>query len=241
MTDRSTALVTGANKGIGREIARGLGKLGYAVWLGCRDHARGEAAAAELSAEGLDARVLQLDVTDDDSVAAAARALGGQTDQLDALVNNAGIASGSREPPSQQPLADVKEIYETNVFGVMRTTQAFLPLLKASKAPRIVMVSSGLGSLERVSDPAWYAEVNVMGYNSSKSALNGAMMAFAKELGPLGFKVNAADPGYTATDLNNHQGPRHVSQAAVIAVQLATLPEDGPNGGFFDDEGVVPW
>ena len=241
MADRSTALVTGANKGIGLEIARGLGKLGYEVWLGCRDIGRGEAAAAGLSADGVQARVLQLDVTDDDSVASAARRLAGETDRLDALVNNAGIALGSYTPPSLQPLAEVRTIYETNLLGVIRTTQAFLPLLKASDAPRIVMMSSGLGSLARVSDPAWYAAINLLGYNSSKSALNGVAVAFAKELGPSGFKVNAADPGYTATDLNNHQGPRHVSQAAVVAVRLATLPTDGPNGGFFDDEGVVPW
>ena len=241
MADPSTALVTGANKGIGLEIARGLGRLGYHVWLGSRDAGRGEAAVAELKGEGLDVRALQIDVADDASVAAAAATLAKETDRLDALVNNAGISAGWG-PPSQDTIDSVRSLYEVNVFGAIRATHAFLPLLKASKAPRIVMISSSLGSLAWASDfQAPMAQVNLLGYNSSKSALNAVMVAFAKELDPLGFKVNAGCPGYTATDLNQHQGHRTPEQGAAIGVRLATLPDDGPNGGFFDDAGVVAW
>ena len=241
MTDRSTALVTGANKGIGLEIARGLGRLGYRVWVGSRDPARGEAVTAELQGEGLDARALQIDVSDDASVAAAAAALAEETSRLDALVNNAGISTGWG-PPSEDTIASVRAIYEVNVFGAIRAAHAFLPLLRASKSPRIVMISSSLGSLAWASDfDAPMAQVNLLGYNSSKSALNAVTVAFAKELSPLGFKVNAGCPGYTATHLNQHQGHRTPEQGAAIGVHLATLPDDGPNGGFFNDDGVVAW
>ncbi len=241
MAERSTALVTGANKGIGLEIARGLGRQGYAVWLGCRDFARGEAALAELKRDGLDARPLQIDVADEASVAAAAETLGRESDRLDALVNNAGIATGW-EGPSEETMDEVRAIYEVNVFGPIRTTKAFLPLLRASKAPRIVMMSSSLGSLTWASDfNAQNANVNLLGYNSSKSALNAVTVAFAKELGPLGFKVNAGCPGYVSTDLNQHQGHRTPEQGAAIAIRLATLGEDTPNGGYFNDEGRVAW
>ena len=241
MTERSTALVTGANKGIGLEIARGLGRLGYRVWVGSRDLGRGAAAVAALRREGLEAHALQIDVTDDASVAAAADALTRETDRLDALVNNAGISAGWG-PPSQDGVASVRALYEVNVFGAIRATHAFLPLLRASRSPRIVMISSSLGSLAWASDfEAPMAQVNLLGYNSSKSALNAVTVAFAKELDPLGFKVNAGCPGYTATDLNGHQGHRTAEQGAAIGVHLATLPEDGPNGGFFDDNGVVAW
>ncbi len=241
MADQSTALVTGANKGIGLEIARGLGRLGHRVWLGSRDLVRGEAAVAELKGEGLDVRALQIDVADDASVAAAADALARETDRLDALVNNAGISAGWG-PPSEDTIGSVRAIYEVNVFGAIRATHAFLPLLRASKAPRIVMISSSLGSLAWASDfGAPNAQVNLLGYNSSKSALNAVTVAFAKELGPQGFKVNAGCPGYTATDLNQHQGHRTPREGAAIGVRLATLQDDGPNGGFFDDAGVVTW
>lgn len=241
MANKQTALVTGANKGIGLEIARGLGRLGYAVWIGSRDEGRGEAAAEALLREGVDAQFLSLDVTDDRSVAAAAETLGREVDQLDALVNNAGISTGW-EPPSEDAITDVRAIYEVNVFGVIRATQAFLPLLKASSAPRIVMITSSLGSLAWASDfEAPMAHVNLLGYNSSKSALNAVTVAFAKELAPLGFKVNAGCPGYTATDLNQHTGTRTPEQAAAIGIRLATLPGDGPTGRFFDDEGAVAW
>ena len=241
MAERSTALVTGANKGIGLEIARGLGRLGYRVWVGSRDLDRGAAAVADLRSEGFEAQALRIDVTDDASVAAAAEALARETGRLDVLVNNAGVST-DWGPPSQDTIANVRAIYEVNVFGAIRATHAFLPLLRASRSPRIVMISSSLGSLAWASDfNAPMAQVNLLGYNSSKSALNAVTVAFAKELGPLGFKVNAGCPGYVATDLNQHQGHRTTEQGAAIGVHLATLPDDGPNGGFFDDAGVVAW
>ncbi len=241
MTNGKTALVTGANKGIGLEIARGLGRIGYAVWVGSRDEDRGETAAGALCRDGVDARFLSLDVTDIRGVAAAAEALGREVGHLDALVNNAGISNGWG-PPSGETMADVHAIYDVNVFGAIRVTQAFLPLLKASTAPRVVMISSSLGSLAWASDfEAPMAHVNLLGYNSSKSALNAVTVAFAKELAPLGFKVNAGCPGYTATDLNQHTGSRTTEQGAAIGIRLATLPDDGPTGGFFDDGGVVAW
>lgn len=241
MADQRTALVTGANKGIGLEIVRGLGRLGYKVWLGSRDARRGEAAAAELRREGLEVCALQIDVIDDASVSAAVATLANADGRLDALVNNAGVSTGWA-PPSQQTIEDVRGIYEVNVFGAIRATHAFLPLLKVSKAPRIVMISSSLGSLAWASDfGAPMAQVNLLGYNSSKSALNAVTVAFAKELDPLGFKVNAGCPGYTATDLNQHQGDRTPEEGAAIGVRLATLPNDGPNGRFFNDDGIVAW
>lgn len=239
MTDRRTALVTGANKGIGLAIARGLAARDHDVWIGCRDRDRGQAAATAL---GAGVRLLDLDVTDDANVAAAVAALGRQTGRLDVLVNNAGIAGRADLSPSQQPVGDVKAVYEVNVFGPVRVTQAFLPLLKASDRPRIVMMSSGLGSIANNSDPGWSAyATNLLGYNTSKTALNGITVALAKELGPLGFKVNAACPGYVATDLNGHRGPRSTEQGAVIAIRLATLDADGPNGGYFNEDGPLPW
>lgn len=244
MTDKRIALITGANKGIGKEIARQLGALGYIVLLGARDEQRGTAAADELIAQGIDARAVKLDVTSEASIQSAARHvasdLGGV---LDVLVNNAGIsidAYGS--PASATELETLRKTYETNVFGVFAVTKHFLPLLKASAAGRIVNMSSGLGSLTENSDPSGqYAGVKPLAYNSSKAALNMLTVIFAAELKDTPMKVNAADPGYTATDLNQHSGPRSVEQAATVAVHLATLPNDGPTGGFFDENGTVTW
>ena len=237
-----TALITGANKSIGFETARQLGSLGYRIWLGSRDHARGMAAAEWLSGEGHDVRCLDLDVTSQDSVTAAAGRVAKEDGTLDVLINNAGIPNGQREPPSQQTIDDVRTVYDTNVFGPIRVTQAFLPLLKAAGTATIVMVSSGLGSLGWLSDPTHpFYGVNLLGYNSSKSALNAVTLSFAKELAPFGIKVNAADPGYTATDLNGHSGYRTVEQAATGIVWLAGLDEGGPTGGFYFDGEVVPW
>jgi NAD(P)-dependent dehydrogenase (short-subunit alcohol dehydrogenase family) len=241
MANQKTALVTGANKGIGRQIARRLAELGYVVQLGCRDAGRGEEAAAALRKEGGDVRFLQLDVADDASVTRAAAALSRETDRLDVLVNNAGIA-GQDVAPSVAAIEAMKAVYEVNVFGAVRVTQAFLPLLRAAAAARIVMMSSYLGSLTRTSDPSHvFHRFNPLAYNSSKTALNAVTVIFARELRDSPIKVNAAAPGYTATDLNRHSGTRTVAQAAAIAVRLATLPDDGPTGGYFDDEGPVAW
>ena len=235
------AVVTGANKGIGLEIARQLGREGITVFLGVRDVERGRAAAEKLRAEGLDARPLPLDVTDDASVSAAAALLEQSEGRLDILVNNAGIAIDDG-PPSRVSLDAVRRTYETNVFGVIRTTQALLPLLRRSDAGRIVNLSSGLGSLTRNSDPTWdYASVKFLAYNSSKTALNMITVQFAYELRTTPIKVNAADPGYVATDMNRNQGVRSVEQGAATPVRLALLPADGPTGGYFNDDGPLPW
>lgn len=231
-----TALVTGANKGIGREIARQLGKLGYTVWLGARDVERGEKAAAELRAEGIDAHALRLDVTSDASVKDAAATLARSSPRLDVLVNNAGVALGGYVPPSQTSLDDMRAIYEVNTFGPVRVTQAFLPLLIASGQGRIVMMSSSLGSIaEQLDMTSPTYGVSLLAYNSSKSALNMITVLFAKELAAHGIKVNAANPGYVGTDLNDHQGYRSVEEGARVAVRLATLGPMGPTAGFFHD------
>ncbi|HVP29674.1 MAG TPA: SDR family oxidoreductase [Myxococcota bacterium] len=241
MAERRVAVVTGANKGIGLEIAHQLARMGVTVYLGARDEARGRAAAEKLRAEGLDARPLSLDVTDERSVAAAAALLERDAGRLDILVNNAGIFVDDG-PPSRVSADSLRRTYETNVFGVVRVTQALLPLLRRSDAGRIVNMSSGLGSITQNSDPrSPFAAVKCLAYNSSKSALNAITVQFAHELRDTPIKVNAADPGYVATDMNRHQGVRSVAQGAATPVRLATLPSDGPTGGYFNDAGSVPW
>jgi NAD(P)-dependent dehydrogenase (short-subunit alcohol dehydrogenase family) len=236
------ALVTGANKGIGFEIARGLGAMGKVVLLGSRDDNRGKRAAAQLIAEGIDARPLELDVTDRFSILSAAAQIDAQFGRLDILVNNAGVSFDAGAKPSTVDLSAVRRVYDVNVFGVIAMTQAMLPLLLKSQRGRIVNVSSGLGSLGWNTDPALSAHFPLLlGYNTSKSALNALTVQFAKELRGTPIKVNAACPGYCATDLNNHSGTRTAQQGSVTPIHLATLPDDGPTGGLFNDDGVVPW
>ena len=237
MPSRTTALITGANKGIGLAIARQLGERDFAVWLGCRDAERGEAAAAGLRDAGVDARTITLDVTDGDSVARAAVRLGEEAGVLDVLVNNAGISVGGPPPGvTEEAIDDVRAMFEVNTLGPLRVTQALLPLLRKSAAPRVVMMSSGLGSISDTADMAsliW--NVDAAGYSASKAALNMLTVKLAKALLGDGIKVNAADPGYTATDLNGHSGTRTVEEAAAIAVELATPGPLAPTGGFFND------
>ena len=241
MSNSRIALVTGANKGIGREIARQLGAQGMTVLIGARDAERGEEAARQLQQEGIEAHYIHLDVTDQDSIDAAARRMEHDFGRLDILVNNAAIAQDN-ESPSRLDIEILHRTYETNVFGVFAVTKALLPLLKKSAAGRIVNMSSGLGSLTLTSDPnSGYAHFNLLAYNSSKTALNALTVQFANELRHTPIKINAADPGYVATDLNQHRGYRTVEQGAATPVRLATLPEDGPTGSYFNDEGVLPW
>ena len=240
MADKKIALVTGANKGIGKEIARQLGTQGMTVFIGARDRERGEAAAAELREGGADARFLQVDVTDPDGLAAAAAQVERDFGRLDVLVNNAGIALEGA--PGSLTLDVLRRTYETNVFGVYSVTETFLPLLKKSDAGRLVNMSSELGSLTSNSDPDWdFAAVKLLAYNSSKAALNMMTVIWADQLKDTPIKVNSANPGYVATDLNQNSGPRTVAQGATVAVHLATLPADGPTGGFFDESGALPW
>ncbi len=231
-----SVLVTGANKGIGLAIARQLGERGYSVWLGCRDAGRGEAAAADLREAGLNAHALALDVTDPAIVQAAANQLGEQIGALDVLVNNAGISIGMPFRASEERIDDIRSMFEVNTFAPLAVTQAFLPLLRRADAARIVMTSSGLGSLSDATDMAGlFWNVGYAGYCASKAALNMLTIKLAKELLADGIKVNAADPGYTATDLNGHTGHRTVDEAARIVVDLATLGPLGATGGFFHD------
>jgi NAD(P)-dependent dehydrogenase (short-subunit alcohol dehydrogenase family) len=236
MSTARTCFITGANKGIGLAIARQLGQQGFTVWLGCRDLAKGEQAAAPLREAGVTVHAIVIDVGSDASVQAAVATLAAQQDSLDVLVNNAGISLGAFPPASEESLDDIRAMFEVNTFGPLRVTQAMLPLLRQAPMARIVMMSSSLGSLEKTLDlrsDIW--QVGAAGYCASKSALNMFTVKLAKELADTSIKVNAADPGYTATDLNGHSGPRSVEQAAAIAVRLATLDAMGPTGGFFHD------
>jgi NAD(P)-dependent dehydrogenase (short-subunit alcohol dehydrogenase family) len=241
VTTKKIALVTGANKGIGKETARQLAELGYTVYLGARDAARGQSAAEELSAAGGDVRFVRLDVTEPETLRSAAEQVAAEAGRLDALVNNAGIAT-DQAPPSTADLDSVRSTYEVNFYGPVAVTQAFLPLLRAGSEKVIVNVSSELASIALNGDPdAQFAAVNILGYNSSKPALNAFTVMLAKELAPEGFRVNAVDPGFTATDMNGHAGPLSPEDAARIVVRNATLDTDGPTGGFFTEGGTLPW
>ena len=241
MTQPKIALITGANKGIGKEIARQLGAQGMTVLVGARDEGRGGEAAADLKQQGVNAHAVLVDVTDALSIAEAARRIEAEFGRLDVLVNNAGIALDSGQT-SALDVDTLRRTYETNVFGVFAVTQAMLPLLKKSDAGRIVNLSSGLGSLTQNSDPDWaFAAVKPLAYSSSKAALNMMTVIFAAELKDTPIKVNSADPGYTATDLNQNRGTQTVEEGAAAAVRLATLPAGGPTGGYFDKDGTVAW
>ncbi|MEV0297332.1 SDR family NAD(P)-dependent oxidoreductase [Nocardia sp. NPDC050710] len=239
MNSTTTALVTGANKGLGRETVRSLAAKGWRVFLAARDADRGKTAAAELAESGADVEFVHLDVTSAESVAAAVAAVRERTDHLDVLVNNAAIGGTFAAPP-ECVAADFREVFETNVFGVVEVTHAFLPLLRAAAVPRIVMVSSGIGSLSRTSDPE-RIESTLLGlpYPSSKTALLAITSQYARALPE--FRINAVDPGYTATDLNNNSGLQTVTEGTDAIVGLASIGPDGPTCGFFDRVGPVPW
>jgi NAD(P)-dependent dehydrogenase (short-subunit alcohol dehydrogenase family) len=229
-------LITGANKGLGYEAARRLVALGHTVFVGARDRERGEAAARRL---GERAHFVQLDVTDDASVSAAAEWIRQQPGGLDVLVNNAGIA-GAGGAPKEVTADAARAVYETNVFGLIRVTHAMLPLLGASRNPVIVNVSSGLGSFALVHDPSRIeSKVPALAYCSSKSAVVMLTVQYAKTLPEM--RINVVDPGYTATDLNHHSGPQTVEQGTDAIVRLATVGRDGPTGTFQDRAGLVPW
>jgi NAD(P)-dependent dehydrogenase (short-subunit alcohol dehydrogenase family) len=234
----TTTLITGANKGLGYETARQLIAAGHTVYIGCRDPERGQTAAQQLGA-----RLVHLDVTDDESVTAAAELieeLGG----LDVLVNNAGIEGRGENNAiigAEAATADmVREVFDTNVFGVVRVTHAFLPLLQRSPAPVVVNVSSSLGSLSLAESPDsptfFYPGV---AYPASKSAVNMITVQFAKQFPSM--RINAVEPGYTDTDLNGHTGTQTVEEGARIIVEMAQTAPDGPTGGYFSAHGPVPW
>jgi NAD(P)-dependent dehydrogenase (short-subunit alcohol dehydrogenase family) len=240
--DRRITLVTGANKGIGLEVARQLGKAGHRILLGARDKARGLEAAKALEAEGIDVRYVAIDLSDAASLKATAADIEANEGRIDVLVNNAGIAVQGDGLPGTVDLDVVKRTFETNYFGAIAVTQALLPLVKKSASGRIVNVSSGLGSITHNADPAWpYAAVKLTGYNASKAALNMFTVLLAAELRDIGIKVNAVDPGYTATDLNGNSGHQTVAEGAAETVRMALIPDDGPTGSFSNTEGVEPW
>jgi NAD(P)-dependent dehydrogenase (short-subunit alcohol dehydrogenase family) len=243
-----TVLITGANKSIGFETARQLLKKGYYVYLGCRDLEKGNEAAGQLKSEGLEnIEPIVIDVNNSASVKAAKEVLLSKIPALDVLINNAGIAGGFPQNVLETDVAVYRDVFETNVFGVIEVTQAFMDLLKKSEAPRIVNVTSGLGSLTLHSDPSWkYYAIKPVAYLVSKAAMNGYTIALAYELRDTSFKVNAVDPGYTATDFNHHSGPGTVEEAAARVVNAATLGVDGPTGQFYSDDnapetGISPW
>jgi NAD(P)-dependent dehydrogenase (short-subunit alcohol dehydrogenase family) len=232
----TTAFVTGANKGIGLQTVRELAAAGWTVFLGSRDADRGKQAASELDG---DVRVVPVDVTSDESVAAAVGAVADAVPALDVLVNNAGITGGRREPLETGP-QDFLAAYGVNLLGPVRVTRGFLPLLRRSAAPRIVNVSSGLGSIGIVTDAdRMESQLVSLVYPSSKAALNMVTVMYAKALPE--FRVNAVDPGYTATDLNGHRGTQTVEEGARAVVAAARIAPDGPTGGFFDRTGRIPW
>ncbi|MEU2036162.1 SDR family oxidoreductase [Nocardia amamiensis] len=249
--DRKIALVTGANKGIGRAAAEQLAALGMTVLIGARDPRRGEEVAAALRGAGSDAHAVTLDVTDPTTIQQVAEQIEERFGHLDILINNAGITgSGQVDPreaydqvPSTVDLTMVRTVFETNVFGVIALTTAMLPLLRRSLAPRIVNVSSHAASLTLASDPdgPFAALLPSAAYSPSKSALTALTVQYANELRKDGFLVNAACPGYVDTDSNNHTGFLTPAQGAAVLVRLATLGPDGPTAGLFAEEGPVPW
>ncbi|MBE8515943.1 SDR family oxidoreductase [Amycolatopsis sp. H6(2020)] len=242
--ENKIVLIIGANKGIGFATARVLAQSGHTVLLAARDTDRGTTAAGRLAANGLDARFVRLDVTSPDTITAVAALIENDYGRLDILVNNAGISRDRPHPPTDLPVGLLRETYETNVFGVVAVTNAMLPLLRKSAGGYIANVSSSLGSTASLSDPdspIWqYA--NLLAYNSSKAALNAITLIYAHTLQADGITVNAVDPGYVATDLNNHSGRLTVEQAGASIARQVTQPDVSVTGAFLSENGAPqPW
>lgn len=243
--EQTSVLVTGGNKGLGFETARRLGEQGWKVFLGSRDEGRGREAVDKLRAGGADVVLVPLDVTSDASVADAVRLVREHTDRLDVLVNNAG-APGHGIPPADATVDEVQPVFDTNVFGPIRVTNAFLPLLRGSDNPRVVMVSSGGGSVATVTDPEQnFSKIHELAYTASKAALNMLTVRYAQAIPEV--KFNIAAPGerstqrFAATDMNNHTGELTVTEGTDPFIKLATIGADGPTGIFIDRDGPVPW
>ena len=239
---KQTVLITGANKGIGLETARQLANAGYHIFLGSRDIGNGEKAVAQLHAEGLnDVELLLIDVVSEESVQQAHDSLAARVGALDVLINNAGIPGAFPQMASDMPDEVVKQVFEVNFFGAIRTVRIFMDLLQKADNPRIVNVTSDLGSLTLHNDPNWeHYKVKTGAYGPSKTALNAYTVALAYELkGKM--KVNMINPGYTNTEFNNNQGPKSVEDAAVPIVEYAMLDADGPTGKYISDYGESPW
>lgn len=237
------ALITGANKGIGFDVARQLGRAGFIVLLGARDASRGEQAANKLRGEGSDVRFVVADLNRaPESAVALASQIGEEFGRLDVLVNNAGMGDREDGHASVATIGALRRTFETNFFGTVAFTQPLLPLLRAAEAARIVNVSSAMGSLAINGDAGSpFYHTKALAYCASKAALNMFTVDLAYDLRETRVKVNSACPGFTATDMTNHNAPQTVEEGAIAIVRLAQLPEDGPSGGFIHKDGTYPW
>lgn len=233
-----TALITGANKGIGLETARQLAKKGFYVYLGSRSLDAGQVAVAKLAESGIDSiEVVQFDVTDQKSVSDAAAYISSKSQVLDVLINNAGVSGGVPQSALGSSAEDFSAVYETNLFGVVRTTQAFIELLKKAPEPRIVNLSTAMASLTLAADKAGYTYDNKLAvYQSSKAALNMYTVNLAYELRNTPFKINMVCPGWTQTDFTDNQGTSTVQEAGARIVKYAMIGQDGPTGKFISEE-----
>ena len=243
-----SVLITGANRSIGLETAKQLSQKGLFVYLGTRDLAKGEAVVTALNEEGFqNIKAIAIDVTNLDSILSAKNSIENEQGKLDILINNAGISGDFPQTASDTSIDDIQKVFDTNFLGVIRVTQIFLELLKKSESPRISNITSGLGSLTLHSDPNWkYYPFKSASYGTSKTALNAFTVVLAYELKDLPFKVNAIDPGYTATDFNHHSGPGTIESAATFIVKHTLTDENAQTGQFFsndieDETGVSPW
>ncbi len=243
-----TVLITGANRSIGLETAKQLSEKGLFVYLGSRNLEKGEEVVKKLHEKGFqNIRAIEIDVTHPESISKAKKIVENEQGKLDILINNAGILGVNPQTATETSVKDIQNVFDTNFFGVINVTQAFLPLLKKSESPRISNITSGLGSLTLHSDPNWkYYHVKSAAYGPSKSALNAYTIVLAYELKDLPFKVNVIDPGYTATDFNAHSGPGSVESAASFIIKHTLTDENGPTGQYFsndieDEIGISPW
>jgi NAD(P)-dependent dehydrogenase (short-subunit alcohol dehydrogenase family) len=244
----NSVLITGANRSIGLETVKQLSKKGLFIYLGTRDIEKGKTVVKELTENGYEnIKAIEIDVTKPESILAAKKIIESEQGKLDILINNAGISGGFPQSSLTTSINDIQNVFDTNFFGVISVTQAFIELLKKSESPRISNITSGLGSLTLHSDPNWkYYNFKAASYVTSKAALNAYTIALAFDLKDLPFKVNAIDPGYTATDFNHHNGPGTVESAATFIIKHTLTDENGPTGKFFsndieDETGISPW